>query len=427
MRAPGLLRLALLDLRADAKGAILNAAAACVGAAALAFFVALGQGVGDAARRLFPGDARLVPVVPPAVSLGPVLGGGGLDDAAVGRLAELPGVAGAWRKLDLRVPIAARRPPEGVSLAWPQGLTVQIPAVGVDAGLLAADLDGRPFADGGPGAPVPVVVSRRLLQIYDRTLAPSWNLRRLPPGLSLLGLEIPVEVGFSIVPQKTEDRVEPARLRLVGLSDRVPLYQVAMPLETVRRLHREYGKVDRGYSGVDLLARRPEDVPAIAAAVRRMGFAVDESDRALSQRVGTAVAVTGGALALLALLMCGLAALAIAQSLLASVRARARDIAILQAVGATSGDVRGLVIAEAAAVGLAGGLAGAGLGWLASLAADAAAARLLADLPLRPETFFAFTPAVVALAVAVALGSAVLGALAPAAAASRVDPARAIA
>ena len=74
---------ALGGLRSDRRNALLNTAAACVGAAALVFFLALGLGVSSAARAMFPADARLVEVLPGRVSLGGVLGGGTLDDAAV--------------------------------------------------------------------------------------------------------------------------------------------------------------------------------------------------------------------------------------------------------------------------------------------------------------------------------------------------------
>ncbi|MGA8891129.1 MAG: ABC transporter permease [Anaeromyxobacteraceae bacterium] len=427
MRLRSLVHLASQNLRSDRRGTAVNAAAACVGAAALVFFVALGMGVGQAARLMFPGDARLVEVVPGAVSLGAALGGGALDDGAVARLRELPGVQGAWRRLSLRVPIAASRPPEGVRMNWPTGFTVQVPVVGVDAGLVASDLPpGGRFEDPPAGQPIPVLASRRLLEVYNKTIAPAWNLRRLPPGLDLVGLQIPVQVGFSIIPQKTEDRVYDARLALAGLSDRVPLYSLAVPVETVRRLHQEYGKPDAGYSSVILEVRRPDDAPSVSAAVRRMGFAVDEGERAIAERVGLAITVTAGALTLLALLMTALAALAIAQSLSASVRARTRDIAILQALGATAGDVRALVLAEAALVGLLGGIAGVGMAWLAARGVDAAALRLLPDFPFRPGTFFLFPPWIFALGVGVSAGSAVIGALAPAALAARVDPARSI-
>ena len=428
MRIRSLVHLAALNLRSDRRSTLVNTAAACVGASALVFFVALGMGVGQAARLMFPGDARLLEVVPGAVSLGDALGGGALDDAAVARLRELPGVDGAWRRLSLRVPIATSRAPEGVRMNWPPGFTVQVPVVGVDSGLVAGDLaPGRDFRDPPPGQPIPVLASRRLLEVYNKTIAPAWNLRRLPPGLDLVGLQIPVQVGFSIIPLKTEEKVYDARLALAGLSDRVPLYSLAIPVETVRRLHQEYGKADPGYSSVVLETGRPDDVPGVAEAVRRMGFAVDEGERAIAERVGLAITVTAGALALLALLMTALAALAIAQSLSASVRGRTRDIAILQSVGATAGDVRALVLAEAALVGLAGGVLGVGVAWLAARGADAAALRFLPDFPFRPETFFSLPPWLFALGIGISAAAAVLGALAPAALAARVDPARTIA
>ena len=185
--------------------------------------------------------------------------------------------------------------------------------------------------------------------------------------------------------------------------------------------------MEAGYTQVTLLARRPEDVPALSAAARRMGFAVDEGERATAERVGTVVAVTTGALVILAVAMCALAALAIAQSLSASVRGRAREIAVLEAVGAAPRDVRAIVLAEGALVGLLGGAAGTLLALGAALLAERAALRLLPDFPFRPETFFLFPAWLPALGLVVPAVAAVLGALAPAATAARVDPARTLA
>jgi ABC-type antimicrobial peptide transport system permease subunit len=125
--------------------------------------------------------------------------------------------------------------------------------------------------------------------------------------------------------------------------------------------------------------------------------------------------------------MTALAALAIAQSLSASVRGRTREIAILQALGATAGDVRALVLAEAGLLGLGGGVVGTALARLAARGADAAALRWLPDFPFRPETFFAFPPWLYLLGAGVSALAAVLGAIGPAAAAARVDPARHVA
>jgi len=421
----GLLAVALANVGADRRGALVDTAAAAVGAAALALFLGLGLGVGDAARRMFPADDRLVEVVPSQVSLGGLLGGGRLDEAALRRLAALPGAAAAWPRQTLLVPVAAPEPPRGFERAWPPGMTLQLPVVGVDPGLVAGDTAGGvPFADPPDGGAIPVVLSRRLLEVFDKTIAPAWGVPGLPPGFDPVGLELPVRVGLSIVPGRSEARTTEVRVKLAGLSDRVPLYAMAMPLATVRRLHQAYGRADPGFAQVTLLADRPDDAPVLAAAARRMGFGVDQSERSAAERVGTVVAITTGALAALALLMTALAALAIARSRAASVAARVREIALLQALGATPGDVRTVVLLEAALLGTAGGAAGVALGRLAALAADLAWKRALPDFPYRPDTFFAQPPWLLAAAFGVVVLASVLGALGPAAAASRVDPAR---
>jgi ABC-type lipoprotein release transport system permease subunit len=97
---------------------------------------------------------------------------------------------------------------------------------------------------------------------------------------------------------------------------------------------------------------------------------------------------------------------------------------VLQALGASPADVRGVVLVEGAMIGLAGGALGALLAALLTLLADRAALSMLPDFPFRPDTFFAFPPWLAFLGVAVPALAAVLGALAPAALAARVDPAR---
>jgi hypothetical protein len=420
-----LLALALGTLRARPGAALVDAAAAALGAAALVLFVALGLGVGDAARRMFPADERLVEVVPGPVSLGGLLGGGKLDEAALTRLRALPGVQAAWPRQPLRVPVAAPEPPRGLEGAWAPGMTLQLPVVGIDPGLVAEDTArGGAFQDPAGDGPIPVVLSRRLIEIYDKTIAPAWGTPRLPPGFDPVGLELPVRIGVSIVPGRSERVVLEARLKLVGLSDRVPLYAMAVPLATVRRLHARYGRSDQGFGQVTLRCARPEDALAVAATARRMGFSIDAAERSTAERVGAVVTVTTGALAALALLMSGLATLAIARSRAASVAARSRDLALLQALGASPGDLRLMVLLEAAILGGGGGLVGAAVGRLAGLAGDAAWQRLLPDFPWRPETFFHYPAWLLVVGVLMAGGAAVLGALAPAAAAARVDPAR---
>lgn len=420
-----LLSLVRVNLLRDRRGALLSALGVAAGIGTLVFFLALGRGVGDVVRtKVFPADARLLEVVPPAVSLH-LLGGGRLDDAAVTRLAALPGVAAAHRKMQLRVPAVTRY--DGAFFGSRLRMGLEILAVGVDPALVANDVDpGLTLADPPDDGPVPALISGRLLEIYNKSFAKGRGLPTVSPRL-LRGFEFPVEYGRSFVGGKT---VEGPTFRqsavFAGVSDRALLQGLTLPLDTVRRINERFGADAQTYSSVVLEAATPDAVPALAAAVRELGFEIDDAERRLAESVGAAVAIVTAALALISLLICALAGVNIALSLGASVRNRAREIGILRAVGATSGDVFRLVAGEAAVIGLVGGLAGGLLARGAAWGLDRLAGAYLPDFPFKPDTFFLFPAWMIGGAVLLGVLAALAGAVPPARTAARLDPARAI-
>lgn len=416
MRLGARLRLVGLGLRRDLRGLSLSLLGVAAGVGALLFFLAAGLGTGELLRtRVLPVDARLVEVVPPQVSLG-FLGKATLDDARVEELAALPGVEAAYRKLLVRVPAVSRY--DGRFFGQRLRMGVEIVAEGVEAPLLGA-IEG--FRD-DEGEAVPVVLSPRLLEIYNQSFARERGLPRLGEQL-LLGFEFPMELGRSFMGEGHRDRLA-LRGRVVGFSDRAMLQGITLPLETARRLNERFGVDAATYSAVVLRAREPGLAPAIAERVRELGFEIDDSERQLAQRVGLAVALATGMLSLLGLCICALASVNIALSLGASVRSRAREFGIFRAVGATSGDIAALVLGEALVVGGLGGLLGVGGALGSSLAADALFAAHLPPFPFKPESFFAFPAWLFALGLGVGLAAALLGALAPVRRAVRWDPAR---
>jgi ABC-type antimicrobial peptide transport system permease subunit len=117
----------------------------------------------------------------------------------------------------------------------------------------------------------------------------------------------------------------------------------------------------------------------------------------------------------------------IAHALSASVRARAKEIGVMQAVGASRADVRNIVLAEAGVVGLAGGLLGTLAALLLALAVDRLATSYLPQFPFKPESFFSFPWPVVVGGVGLGLLAAVAGAWFPSHRAAATDPARTLA
>lgn len=126
------------------------------------------------------------------------------------------------------------------------------------------------------------------------------------------------------------------------------------------------------------------------------------------------------ALSLVSLLVGGFLVHATAR---ASLVRRREELGILRAVGATRGQVAGLVLAEAALLGLAGTAVGLPLGWLAARASVGAVSGTLRTVYLLEGIDeVRLTPALLALALLTGLGGALLGALLPALDAARRDP-----
>lgn len=418
----GLVRLAL---RRDVRGALSSIFGVTVGVGALVFFVSLGLGISTVLReKVFPVDARLVEVAPSQLNLPGLLGGGRIDQDSVERLRALPGVKRLYPKMNVRVPAVTRYDGDFFGTRMRMGL--EIIAVGVDPELVQKDVTLGEFVDPGPDKPIPVVAASRLLEIYNKSFAPARGLPQLSPQL-LIGFEFPVEFGRSFVTATPAGPVTSARMQLAGVSDRGILAGVVVPLDVAIRLNRAAGQDAETFSAVTLEAGSPGDVTSIAAAVRQMGFRVDDTERRLSENAGAAVTLTTLSMGLLSALICLLAAVNIAHALSASVRAREKELAIFRAVGASRADVAQLVFGEALFLGAAGGLLGSALASGAALGLDLALVRLLPEFPFKPESFFSLPPALWLGGVVLGVGAALAGAWLPARRAARIDPARSLA
>lgn len=418
----GLTKLVKLQLARNRRAAVSSAFGVAVGITALVFFVALGLGVGRVVReKVFPVDVKLIEVVPSQLSIG--LFGGKLDQVAVDRLAALPGVAHAHRKMNVRVPAVSFY--DGDFFGRRLRMGIEIVAVGVDPALVKADVQRGDFSDPGAGNPIPAVAASRLLEIYNKTFAPARSLPQLS-GTMIIGFRFPVDWNRSFVaPAKGVSGSNPAEV--VGVSDRGLLAGITIPLAVAQRLNREFNSDAETFTAVTLEAHSPDDVPAIAAAVKDMGLRVDDQERRLAENAGAAVTITTSAMALLSVLICVLAAFNIAHALSASVRAREKELGVLRAVGARRSDLFRLVLTEALVLGLVGGAVGTIIALGAAAGVDMLSTRVLPDFPFKPDTFFVVPPWLPVAGVALGVVAAVAGAWLPARRASSLDPARVLA
>jgi len=462
VRLGSLMTLVGRDLRRTRGVLFVSGFGIAVGTAALVFFLALGLGVRAVLLgEVFPIDQ--VELEPPRASdpglLGLLTGGGeptGIPEADVARLAAAPGAKAVFPKLRFAFPASARGGKEifgydvGASemigdgidpalarldLATPASFVDPMdrpgPPCDDDAGCTAPQYCERPNEPAGEKGrcsdPVPAVISRYVLELFDKSIAPAHNLP--PIGETLVrraeGVSFNLRLGESLLGRAKQGAPRTVRARIVGVSRRAVDLGLTLPLSVVRRWNREYAgaKAADRYSSVVVQVERggaTADIVALGAAMRLEPH--DTRARDVSVLVSGVMAL----LSLVAGIILVMSASNIAHTFRVMVGERRAEIGLYRAVGASSRDVGSWMMALALVVGVAGGAVGLVAARALALATDAVAARKLPDFPFKPDTFFAWPPWLLAGGLGFAAVFAALGAWGPARRAARVQPAAAL-
>ncbi len=431
------------------------------GVAALVFFLALGLGV----RSVLLGDVFPIDQVelePPKAKdpglLGLLVGAGGeptgIPPADLDALRATPGVVHVFPKLRFAFPASGRG---GKELFGYEVGTSELIGDGIDPKLVAGELKGAikfvdPLDDPGPvcaddggcaspqycerpsGAsagrcsdPIPAIVSRYLVEIFDKSIAPAHNLP--PVGETLVaraeGVTFNLRVGESLLGRARKGSPRTARVRVVGVSRRAIDLGVTLPLEVVRRLNKEYAgdaAADRYSSAIVEVKDGGATGDALAKGAALGLEPKDTRARDVSVLVTSVIAL----LSLVALVILFVSASTIAYTFRALVVERRAEIALYRAVGAAGADMRAWMLALAATVGVVGGAIGLVAARLLAFATDVVAAKKLPDFPFKPSSFFAFPLWLYGLGLVFAAGFAAAGAFGPARRASRTEPAAAL-
>lgn len=427
-----------------------------VGVGALVFFLALGLG----ARKVLLGDVFPIDQVelePERTSAGllSLLGGphepAGVDADSVRALGEFEGVAEVYPKLRFRFPSMARG---GKEVLGREIGTHEMVGDGIDPALVRADLEGIDFSDplradakscetnadcadseyceqpstesrGKCSAPVPAIVSRYLVELFDHAIAPAHGL---PPVAETLigrakGVTFDMTLGNSLLGVARQGKERKVKVRVVGISSKAIDLGVTLPVDVVRRWNREYAgdKAADTYSSVVVRVEDASDASHVISRAQQMSLTPkDTRARDVSVLISSVLAI----LLLVSGVILLVAALNITHTFRVLVAERAHEIGLYRALGATRADMRRWLLAMATVVGASAGAVGAVVARLAAGVADWRGGVDLPDFPFKPESFFVFPPWLYALGVGFAAAFAVLGALGPALRAARTDPSR---
>lgn len=344
--------------------------------------------------------------------------GGGLDDNALSRLRKLEGVTAVYPVVGSAFPISA----SGGEGFLGRRLRADIFATGLDPALVAGDVaKGYNFEDRSEG-PIPVLVARRLLELYNSTVASAIERPKLSAEM-VIGFQFELVLGSSMA-RGTPDpsRVSTRVAQVVGFSDHANLVGITIPEATLRRLNASYDRPVSPLAAAYVKVDGPSRAGPVSQAIERAGLTVDETPKI----IGTGLTIAAVVLGLFATMLLLLAAFGITQTFFLLVAERRLELAILRALGARAGDLARLVLWEASLVGALGGISGVLAGVVVAWALDRVVIGRLPDLPFRPEHVVAFSPALLLGAALLGVVAAFLGALVPAWRAAAANPATAL-
>jgi putative ABC transport system permease protein len=443
---------------------ILSGFGIVVGIASFVFFLGLSMGVRSWVLEMFPIDR--VEVIAPRTALVGSLGIEAqkkLDDAIVEEIREHDGVAEVVPRMAIAFP--------ALGVWWYQDTKLKFDMVGdgIDASYVANEKNTELFRDWeaereargeppptcGP-APrfrcpdlhfchtakmtchhrVPMLVSRKLVEIYNTQFAKSRGLpvigameEFIVQRGGLAKMRLYMDLGATMIEATTTNLKAPPRQIegvLLGINDKAIPIGITVPIGYVKRWNQEYlgDEAATTYSSIVVRLENKDDVGPFAAWIEKdLDLRLQDSE---GKQFALVIFVVTIFFLLISLIIVTISAINIAHNFFMQVSERRREIGLMRAVGATKSDIRAIILGEAALIGLVSGVAGIGIALLAGLGFDVVVPQFLPELPFQPDSLFNFYWWITAGGLVFSVVFCILGGLLPSHKAANMAPAHAL-
>jgi len=294
---------------------------------------------------------------------------------------------------------------------------------GIDKNYIADDIDPDVNWD-NPAEPYPAIVSRRIIDLYNLTIAPTGKFPQFNEQ-DLLGTEFEIIAGQSSILSSPNENAKTLRARIAGFSDKVDLIGVTLPINVVLKLNKQFGIENETFSKIYLQADSVVHVDRIMKQVEEMKLSTSSSKKEI-QLLENNFQIINVGMTLIAVIILLVAGLTIANTFISSINERKQEIGLLRSLGATKKDIRQIFLTEAVLIGVTGGIAGIIFGIIGSMICDKIALSLLPGTTFRPDTLFQFSPIIFLLAMTFSVILSIIFAYIPASKAAKLDPLEAL-
>ncbi len=273
--------------------------------------------------------------------------------------------------------------------------------------------------------PYPAIVSRKLLDIYNFTIA-------IPQGLptisekTLIGKEITMYPGFSTFFPDLKNKSDEIKLKVVGFSDKVSMVGITLPLNIVETLNQKYApKSKTQFHQIHVITNNPENTSEIAKTISSKNYSTHYLLEEV-QNISAKVNYLTYALLAISILILSTSSLAIISTFLGQIAERIKELGLYRALGARKNQIKKLILIEASLIGLFGSILGILLGKTISIFINNYIEKKLEIFEIIPENFLIITPKIITIVLFFGTLIAIFSAYYPASKASNISPIKAI-
>lgn len=242
-----------------------------------------------------------------------------------------------------------------------------------------------------PGTHYPAIISRRIIDIYNFTVAASSKLPHLTEK-DLTGLGLVVLPDESTFLNNANTTSNPVLAKLTGFSDKTSLVGVTLPLDVVRKLNKDHDpNYQENYLRLYVQTDAAEHTEEVQKAIETMGLDVTSAQQQIKAFEQNFRFVNLG-LNMISLVILIVAGLMIANTFFSAASERRGEIGIFRALGATRGNIQMMFLTEAALLGIIGGVIGIVLGLIGEVIMNTVALNILPDVTGKPLSIFSNDP-----------------------------------
>jgi len=272
---------------------------------------------------------------------------------------------------------------------------------------------------------MPLALNPLLIDFYNSSVVSQIGTATIPNPCLVFGLKGFFRLGFSYLGKSSATVWQRIRwAEVVGFSDKAMQVGATTPLAYVERFNHFYLGPDAvsHYDSVLLQIPRNEEVASVIEAVQKQSFDLSSRSK-FARKAGEMLLIVTLTFLLISIIIIVISAMNISHTFLIMIYQRQYEFGIMRAIGASSWDIRKIILGESLLIGLVGGIIGNIASFALSRLVNLLAGGLRERFPVIPDDFFVYSFVLVAGSIGFALLFCVVGAWVPAQRASNLDPA----